>query len=79
MAYKIALTFNERHPVCVEDLKLTSLMMNGPVNIVQPGLINQTFQSTYHYRSKTLNGKMNVTALRNKSRKTDTEYIVTEL
>lgn len=21
--------------------------MNGPVNIVQPGLINQTFQSTY--------------------------------
>lgn len=54
-------------------------MMNGPVNIVQPGLINQTFQSTYHYRNKTLNGKMNVTALRNESRKTDTEYIVTEL
>lgn len=54
-------------------------MMNGPVNIVQPGLINQTFQSTYHYRNTTLNGKMNVTALRNKSRKTDTEYIVTEL
>lgn len=66
--------------LCVlKTLKLTSLMMNGPVNIVQPGLINQTFQSTYHYRNKTLNGKMNVTALRNKSRKTDTEYIVTEL
>lgn len=25
MAYKIALTFNERHPVCVEDLKINKL------------------------------------------------------
>lgn len=25
MAYKIALTFNERHPLCVEDLKINKL------------------------------------------------------
>lgn len=64
--------------LCVlKTLKLTSFMMNGPVNM-QPGLPNQTFLSTYPYRNKTLNGKMN-TALRNITRKTDTQYMVTEL